>query len=200
MKQLIYIGWWDAHRTEDDFAEVLKNWRYEPFTDEKKRSSRLFSELKNQYEIERPRMPNQYNARYKLRKIRFERILPYLNDDDLVLIGYSMGGIFLAKYLSENTFPKKIKQLHLIAPVSGDLNRPDEYIADFSFDSEWLKNLVPQVEKVFLYGSTDDPLVPFAHLEQYHEHLPQAKFTTFTDRGHFRQPEFPELLANIKSL
>jgi uncharacterized protein len=176
---------------------MLKNWRYEPFKEEKKRHNRLMSNLKDQYEIEKPRMPNQYNARYKLRKIRFERILPYINKEDLVLIGYSMGGIFLAKYLSENTFPKKIKQLHLIAPVSGNLTHPEEYIADFEFDPEQLKNLIPQVEKVFLYGSTDDPIIPFSHIEQYHKHLPQAKFTTFTDRGHFWQPEFPELLENI---
>lgn len=197
MKQLIFIGWGDAHRTEDDFAEALKNRHYEPFTEDKKRSNRLISNLKDRYQIEKPVMPNRFNAKYRLRKIRFERILPYINDEDLVLIGYSMGGIFLAKYLSENTFPKKIQQLHLVAPVSGNLTRPEEYIADFEFDPEWLKNLIPQVEKIFLYGSTDDPLVPFTHIEQYHEYLPQAKFTAFSDRGHFRQAEFPEVLENI---
>lgn len=144
-------------------------------------------------------MPNRFNARYKLWQIRFEKILPYLNNEELVLIGYSMGGIFLAKYLSEKTFPKTITQLHLVAPVFGEFDLPphDDYLADFVFEPTALKNLIPQVEKIFLYGSKDDPLVPFSHIQKYKEYLPQAQFEVFEDRGHFRQPEFPEVLENI---
>lgn len=199
MKQLIYIGGGEVFRTEDDFAEGLKKWKYEPFQEQKSRSSRMLDQLKTEYHIEKPMMPNKFNARYKLRKIRFEKILPYLNDEDLVLIGYSMGGIFLAKYLSENTFPKKITQLHLVAPVFGEFDLPphDDYLADFVFDQEALKNLIPQVEKICIYGSKDDPLVPFSHIQRYKEYLPQAKLEVFEDRGHFFIEEFPELLENI---
>ena len=35
-------------------------------------------------------MPNKYNASYKARKIWFEKIFPYLNDEDLVLVGHSL--------------------------------------------------------------------------------------------------------------
>ncbi len=110
-----------------------------------------------------------------------------------------MGGIFLAKYLSENAFPKKIAQLHLVAPVCGEFDLPphDDYLADFVFDTGNLKNLEPQVEKIFIYGSKDDPLVPFSHIQKYQEYLPQAKLQVFEDRGHFRQADFPELLQNI---
>ncbi|NOZ43581.1 MAG: hypothetical protein GXP45_00120 [bacterium] len=65
-------------------------------------------------------MPNKQRADYHARKIWFEKLFPYINsskESKLILIGHSLGAIFLAKYLSENTFPKTIDQLHLISSV-----------------------------------------------------------------------------------
>jgi hypothetical protein len=64
-----------------------------------------------------PEMPNSKNASYKARKIWFEKLFPYLNDEGIILIGLSLGTIFLLKYLTENTFPKTISQLHLVGTV-----------------------------------------------------------------------------------
>lgn len=200
MRQLIYVGWGEVFHTEDEYAEALKAWRYTPFQEDKKRSSWILENLKDAYEIERPAMPNRSNARYRFWKIRFEKILPFLNDEDLVLIWYSLWGIFLVKYLSENIFPKKISQLHLVAPVFADVILPsgDHFLADFLFDSARLKNLESQVDNIYLYRSKDDPLVPFSYIQKYHEYLPQAELFVFEDRGHFWQPEFKELLDNIR--
>ncbi|MDR0860064.1 MAG: alpha/beta hydrolase [Candidatus Peribacteria bacterium] len=54
-----------------------------------------------------------------------------------------------------------------------------------------------QVDTIFLYYSKDDPVVPSAQTEKLAELLPSAKLFTFSDRGHFSQSDFPELLANI---
>lgn len=59
-------------------------------------------------------MPNGNNAQYIEWKIWFERLLPFLNDG-VILIGHSLGGIFLAKYLSENNFSIKVRAAILIA-------------------------------------------------------------------------------------
>ena len=59
------------------------------------------------FQIIKLRMPLQDNAQYEDWKIHFERFFPHLTDN-LILIGSSLGGIFLAKYLSEHKFPKKI--------------------------------------------------------------------------------------------
>lgn len=200
MKQLIYIGGGDCFRSENDLCEALKEWTYVPFQDKKRRRDQLETELKDQFEIETPNMPNIYNARYKERKIWFEKILPYLNDEKLVLVGHSLWCLFLAKYLSENKFPKKIQQLHLIAAIfdGEDLPEDENYLADFTFDPAWLVNLEKQVDKIFLYHSKDDPMVPFVHAEKFQSHLPKAKLMVFADRGHFNLPEFPELLENIR--
>ena len=60
-------------------------------------------------------MPLQENAKYNDWKIFFERYIPFLRNN-VILIGASLGGIFLAKYLSENKFPKKILSTYLICP------------------------------------------------------------------------------------
>ena len=107
--------------------------------------------------------------------------------------------MFLIKYLWENTFPKKIKQLHLIATVFDESGMSDEekYAWDFAYEPKIIPNLQNQVEEIFLYHSTDDDMVPYAHAEKILSYLPKAKLITFTDRGHFHIPEFPELLENI---
>lgn len=98
-------------------------------------------------------------------------------------------------------FPKHIAQLHLVAACFDESDMPiqESYLADFLFDPAELSHLEKQVDKIFLYHSKDDPLVYFSHLQRFKDHLPKASVNVFEDRGHFWQPEFPELLANIKT-
>jgi len=79
-----------------------------------------------------------------------------------------------------------------------DLPKGEDYLGDFAFDPMQLKNLEPQVDKIFLYHSHDDDVVPFINGEKFNHYLPNATFNIFEDRGHFfSQVEFPELLENI---
>ncbi len=61
-------------------------------------------------------MPNKTNAQFEEWKIWFEKFIPFLNDG-VILVGHSLGGVFLAKYLSENKFPKKIGGVFLVSAV-----------------------------------------------------------------------------------
>jgi predicted alpha/beta hydrolase family esterase len=119
----------------------------------------------------------------------------------LILIGHSLWWMFLLKYLWENKFPKKIKQLHLVATVIDGSDRPKEkqYLWDFAFDLNIIPKAEDAAEEIFIYHSTDDPTVPYSQAEKIKSYLPKAKLITFTDMGHFRQLEFPELLANIRA-
>ena len=116
--------------------------------------------------------------------------------DDVILIGRSLGAIFLAKYLSENEFPKKIKSVYLIAAPFDD-SLPDEDLAggfELQDDLEKLNNLKP-----ILMFSQDDPVVPLDQVEKYKQHLPDAKIFIYENKnGHFQVPEFPELVELIK--
>ena len=66
----------------------------------------LQEDLGDNYDVLLPRMPNKDDARYLEWAIYFNNFSNQL-DDDLILMGNSLGGIFLAKYLSENKFNKK---------------------------------------------------------------------------------------------
>lgn len=158
--------------------------------------SRLGEQLGEGYEIVKPEIPCRWNAKYPEWQIWFEKFIPYLNDG-VILIGHSLGGTFLAKYLAENKFPKRIKGVFLVAAPFDDT--PDEALVDFSLPKS-LKGLENQAEKTFLYHSSDDPVVPFSHLAKYAIGINNAMIKEFTDRGHFNQEEFPELLEDIKNL
>ena len=147
-------------------------------------------------------MPCGFNTKYVEWKIWIEKFIPYLNDE-VILIGHSLGGIFLAKYLSENKFPVRASQLHLVSAPSenndDESGETEKYVlGDFSLCKS-LEGIANQVDKVFLYHSKDDDIVPFNNLEKYKKELPDAKVEIFEDRGHFVVEEFPEIIINIRS-
>ncbi|MFH1551586.1 MAG: alpha/beta hydrolase, partial [bacterium] len=121
-----------------------------------------------------------------------------LLNENVVLIGHSLGAIFLAKYLSENKFPKKILATMLISSPYNDKDMEDP-LGSFVL-SKNLDKLNKQGGRIFLYHSQDDPVVPYSHLEGYRKELPNAITRIFKNRGHFNQEEFLELIKDIKDL
>ena len=156
----------------------------------------ITSDLGNKYEVFVPKMPNSTDAKYNEWKMWFEKIILLLNDD-VILIGHSLGGIFLAKYLSENTICKKTKAVILIAAPFKDTNI--EKLSSFSLPKSILK-IGEQINKIILIQSEDDPLVPIEHIHLFKKQLPSAKIVLFKNNGHFKQEHFPELVSLIKSL
>lgn len=146
------------------------------------------------YEIILPVMPNKTNARYEEWKIWMDKLLPYLNDG-VVLVGHSLGGSFLAKYLSENIFPKKIAAAMLVAALF-DTDDHGNGLETFALPAK----LNFQTDHVYLYHSTDDSVVPFRNFESFAKSLPTSQSRVFNDRGHLNQETFPELVEDIKSL
>lgn len=147
------------------------------------------------FEIVYPKMPNSKNARYEEWKLWFKKLIPLISDE-VILVGHSLGGIFLAKYLSENIFPKTITQLHLVAaPYDTEIIK--ESLADFAL-SKTVENIESQVKKIFLYQSKDDFAVAYEDVLKYKRDLPKSELVIFENRGHFLQEDFPELIKNIK--
>lgn len=196
-KQILVIHGGNAFNSYDEYRAFLKAREFIldslDYRDWKKRLGEV---LGNEYQVIAPSMPNGQNAKYAEWKIWFEKILPFV-EDEVVLVGHSLGGIFLAKYLSENDFPKKILGTFLVAaPYNTATQHP---LADFLL-SEDLSKLGAQGGKVFLYHSTDDTIVPFDNYLKYKDHLPDAQGETFQDRGHIHAEQFPELVDDIKSI
>jgi predicted alpha/beta hydrolase family esterase len=145
-------------------------------------------------------MPCKDNANYTAWKIWFERHFDFIHDQTPTVIGHSLGCTFLLKYLSENKFPKQIKQLHLVAPwVNNDIKvLPLERVASFAFDINKINVLEKMAEEIHIWHSEDDDVVPFSDSEMINKKLPKATLHRFTDRKHFIQPAFLELLQSIQ--
>jgi len=151
----------------------------------------------NEYDVFVPNMPNKTNAQYNEWKIWFEKIIDKLNDN-LILVGHSLGGSFLVRYLSENDLSRKIKALFLISTPHDDQNL-SEPLVEFNVQLS-LERLVKQCPKIYLINSKDDPVVPESELEKYKKELPNAEVIMLENRGHFWQEELPELVGLIKKI
>jgi len=153
--------------------------------------------LGDDYEVISLKMPNSLNAKYLEWKIWFEKYIPYFADN-AIFVGNSLGGIFLAKYFSENIYNKGVKGIFMLAAPYGPCS-PTDNLADFVLSKD-LSKLGAYGSKVHLYHSEDDPVVPFSHLADYERALPNAKVRIFKDKQHFHVPELPELIEDIRSL
>jgi len=106
-----------------------------------------------------------------------------------------MGGLFLAKYLSENKFPKKIAGLFLVAAPHSQTKDIGSFDLKSSLEKVW-----EQCQNIHLYQSQDDPIVPESESQEYKKIWPEAQLHIFEDRGHFNQENFPELVEEIKGI
>ncbi len=134
-KQIVVIHGGDSFDTHEEYLSFLKSFEINDlsyFTGENWKTT-LQERLGDNFDVILPRMPNPLNARYAEWKIWFDKLVPFL-DDGVILVGHSLGGIFLAKYLSENKFPKTITATILIsAPFDGEGD--EESLVDFILPS-----------------------------------------------------------------
>ena len=158
----------------------------------------LNKNLGKNYEFIRPRMPLKDNAKYEEWKIHFERYFPQLNNN-IILIGSSLGGIFLAKYLSENKFPKKILSTYLVCPPYDNTLKGEDLVGGFTLKSN-LSLLEKNSKNLYLMFSKDDVVVSASHAEKFRKKLKNANIIIYKSKnGHFKISEFPEIVKMIKA-
>lgn len=198
-QQILVVHGGTTFDTNDDYISYLKNKEIdlEWLKPRVYWSSTITKELGNKHQVLVPKMPDSTNARYQEWKIWFERIISLL-ENNLILIGHSLGGIFLAKYLSENTIKKTVKATILIAaPFDDTISK--ESLADFKLPNS-LEKFSSQGGKIYLFHSKDDPYISLEQLEKYEKALPKARSIIFTDKQHFNQEDFPELANLIRKI
>jgi hypothetical protein len=142
MKQLLYIHGGNLTKDNDELLKIMATREINPF-EKKKRRRLTLQERLPEFVVIKPEMPNKDMARYSTWKLWFEKYIPFLEAENLVLVGHSLGAMFLTKYLAENEFPIQISQLHLVAPVLDDqgLNEGDNYLGDFAYNVNEIKNI-----------------------------------------------------------
>src|SRR5262249_26085951 len=112
------------------------------------------------YEVLTPQMPSPETSRYAAWKRRLEEDLALLNDKS-ILVGHSLGGSVLLKYLSEETWQRSISGLFIVAAPCWGADQ-EWQSDDFAF-RENFSNLV-RVPRLVLYHSRDAGGRPFTHL------------------------------------
>ncbi len=174
-------------KTRNISIEKKKRWATD-YMDEK---------LGKKFEIIRPGMPLADDAKYKEWKIHFERYITFIKNN-IIFIGNSLGGIFLAKYLSENKFPKKILSVYLVCPPFDDTCFEEDLVGGFELKKD-LSLLEKNCKDVTLIFSEDDDDVPVGHAEKYRAKLPNSKIIIYKSKnGHFRISKFPEIVKMIE--
>lgn len=157
----------------------------------------LDKKLGKKFEIIRPSMPLKDNACYEDWKIHFERYLPFLRSKT-ILIGSSLGGIFLAKYLAENKLRKKFLAVFLISPPFDNSLPHEDLVGGFRLPSD-LSQLENSCRRLYLLFSEQDQVVPVDQAAKYALKLKQATIKIYPHiSGHFQIAELPELVNFIK--
>ena len=167
-------------KNKKDYLHFLKT-RKISIEEKIKWSNEFFKKkLGKDFEIIKPRMPLQDNAKYEEWKIHFERHFPQLRNN-IILIGSSLGGIFLAKYLSENKFPKKILSTYLICPPFDNTLEGEDLVGGFKLKSD-LSLLEKNSKNLYFMFSKDDDVVPVSHAEKYRKKLKNANIIIFESK------------------
>ena len=196
-KQIFIIGGGNTFKNRKDYLSYLKTRKINIEKKPNWSTNYLDKELGKNFQIIRPRMPLEDNAKYDEWKIYFERFFPYLRNN-VILIGNSLGGIFLAKYLSENIFPKKILSVYLICPPFDDRLPNENLVGGFKIKSD-MTLLGKNCKNVHLLFSVDDNVVPISHSKKYSRKLKNAKIIIYKNKnGHFQISKFPEIIKMIK--
>jgi len=198
MQQIITIHGGTTFKDYDLYLDFLshKKLHIDRFIYTPKWKELLQENLGVDYQVLLPTMPNTTNARYSEWKLWFEH-LSELFTDNCILIGHSLGAIFLAKYLSENTLPVKIKATILIAAPYDDESIED--LTDFKI-TNLTNKLTEQAGRLVFFNGTDDPVISQTDLKKYQDQLPLAEFKIMAAPDHFVRTEFPELTAFLKAL
>ena len=113
-------------------------------------------------------------------------------DNETIIIGCSFGGGFLLRYFSEykNSIPMR---LILVAPWLDPEKESTSHFMDFTIDSS-----ITDRTNVNVFISSDDPTTAAMSFSLVQRQLPSATYHKFTNKGHFEEKDFPELLELLK--
>lgn len=141
-------------------------------------------------------MPVPENPRYLAWKMALQSSLP-VGGNKAALIGHSLGGSVIVKYLSEGLCQMPIAGLFLIGtPYWGKRGWVvDEFVFDHGFESK-----LPDIDKIFIYHSRQDQWVPYSHAKVYMKSLPHATLRSLSGNDHEFDKGLPALVNDIQNL
>ncbi len=197
--QIIFIGGGTSFRNKEQalayFADYdIQEKSYTSWSDW------LAWSLGDTYEFIKTNFPVRDNADFDIWSLVFKKYETTFRDD-IVIIAYSLGTIFVLKYLLLQNPHYNIKQIHLISSIVDDkFQHPDdaEGTGTFTLNLSELSQMQDICADITIWHSKDDALCNFENSAFLASVLPNAKIHTFENRGHFFQSTFPELYDNLR--
>ena len=117
--------------------------------------------------------------------------------DGVILLGHSLGGSMLLKYLSEHRVKVKIKAL---ISVSAPWWGPEGWaMEEFALPEDFPAHL-PEIPEIHFFHARQDPVVSFDHLALYQRVLPGLKAHPVRLKDHAFAKGLPELAKLLRSL
>jgi len=141
-----------------------------------------------------PEMPYSYRPDYALWKKEFER---FDVTAETIVVGHSMGGGFLVRWLSE--YPEvKIEKAILVAPSLDPLRQSETGFCEFTLDP----SLTERVNKLVVFTSDNDSKKAQMSVKMITDALPTTEVKLFSGFGHFipehmGKSTFEELVEEI---
>jgi uncharacterized protein len=155
----------------------------------------LESTLGTGYSTHYPRLPNDGTPDLGRRRQISHEIS--VSEDNIILVGHSLGASMLLACLSETKITKKISGIFLLATPFWDGD--ENWVAAFRLRPDFATQLDKTVP-LFIYHCLDDDEVPFSHLTIYKRHLPWATFREITVGGHQLNNDLTIVANDIKSI
>jgi uncharacterized protein len=193
MRQILIIHGGDSFSSYEEYLHNLKQTEltYDRLLQKRRWKDNIIDTFP-EADVLTPQMPNSANAQYDEWTIWFEKILPLLGDN-VSIIGHSLGAMFLAKYLHSQPLHKPIKQLVLLA---AGYDEEAEGYGQFKIKSA--TGLERNAHEIHIMHSRDDFIVPYEALDKFARDIPTATIHRFTDRNHFLDEDFPELIEILE--
>lgn len=148
------------------------------------------------FEVDYSTISNPAAPTYSAWKSLFDQAFPELPAGSF-LVGHSLGGSMLLKYLSESRPGTAPGGLFLIAsPFWG---AKDWDVEEFKLVEDFGARL-PEIPNVYLYHSLDDPIVPFDHSSLYVSALSHATMRRIQGDEHAFGRGLTELTEDIQNI
>ncbi|GAB3900382.1 alpha/beta fold hydrolase [Larkinella knui] len=147
------------------------------------------------YRVLHPKMPEPENPSYAAWKLQLQSQLASITSD-VILVGHSLGGSVLLKFLSEEKTETPIAGLCILgAPYWGNKGWKS---TDFALPKD--RSILLQIPNIILFHSRDDDVVPFDHLHEYAKNLPFVTVHELDHYGHLFVNGCPDLIHEIRRL
>lgn len=152
-------------------------------------------ELGSRYSIRYPLLPNDGTPDLGRRKQISHEISA--GEDNIVLVGHSLGASMLLACLSEMKIKKKIAGIFLLATPFWEGN--EDWVESFKLQPNFAKQFDKKTP-LFFYHSRGDEEVPFGHLAIYKHQLPWASFREISVGGHQLNNDLKIVANDIESI